>query len=92
LGLSEVFLKMAHKTPEEVVASLHFAMMGQTLTGEWDLDEEEVMQLWLVEAEGKVCGGPVGLIVMAAFVLRGHWRTWVPVGKPRAISLKSTRG
>jgi hypothetical protein len=58
---------MAHSTPEEVATSLHLATMGRTLTSEWDLDEEEVMQLWLVEAEGKVCGGPVGLISKGHF-------------------------
>jgi hypothetical protein len=68
-GLNEVFLKMAHNTPEEAAASLRSATMGSLTTSEWELDEEEVVQLWLVEEVGQICGGPVGSMTEGRFCI-----------------------
>jgi hypothetical protein len=69
-GLNKVFLKMVHNTPEEAVASLHLATIGSLTTGEWELDEEEVVQLWLVEEVEQVCGGPVGSMMEGRFCIK----------------------
>jgi hypothetical protein len=60
---------MAHNTPEEAAASLRLATMGSLTTGEWELNEEEVMQLCLVEEVGQVCGGPVGPMTEGRFCI-----------------------
>jgi Asp-tRNA(Asn)/Glu-tRNA(Gln) amidotransferase C subunit len=88
VGLSEVFLKMAHNTPEEAAASLRSATMGRTLTGEWDLEEEEVVQLWLVEAEGKVCGGPVGPMSEGRFCVERALEDTGACGKAKGHTTK----
>jgi hypothetical protein len=59
-------MAMANNTPEGVDVSLCSALMGG-LSDEWDLDEEEVVQLWLVLAKGQVCGGPVGSMMKGQF-------------------------
>jgi len=91
-GLSEVFLKMAHNTPEEAAASLRSATLGWTLTSEWDLEEEEVVQLWLVEAEGKVCGGPVGLMSEGRFCVERALKDTGACGKAKVHLTKKHKG
>jgi hypothetical protein len=71
LGLLEVFWRMAYNTPEEAAVSLRSATRGG-LTDEWELDEEEeLVQLWLVEEDGMVCGGSSWSYVSGS-LLRGE--------------------
>jgi hypothetical protein len=67
-------------------------MMGRTHTGEWDLEEEEVVQLWLVEAEGKVCGGPVGLMSEGHFCVERAMEDTGTCGKAKAHLTKKHKG
>jgi hypothetical protein len=43
--------------------------MGSTPPGEWELSEEDVVQLWLVAYEGQVCGGPIGAMSEERFCI-----------------------
>jgi len=72
-GLLEVFWRMAYNTPEEAAVLLHSATRGG-LTDEWELDEEEeLVQLWLVEEDGMVCGGAVGPMFQGRFCGEKFW-------------------
>jgi hypothetical protein len=67
-GLSEVFLAMAKKSPEEAATSIRSVTMGY-MPGKWNLAEEDVVQLWLVMYEGQMCGGPIGAMSEGRFCI-----------------------
>lgn len=82
-GLSEVFQAMASKSPEEAAESLRLVTMGDT-PGKLDLDEEEVVQLFMLTYEGQLCCGQVGAVSEGRFCIEDANEDTGACGKAKA--------